>query len=63
MPKHRELIKYVKKNNAKFLKQAKGSHEIWIRGVKYRTTIQHHDELTNDYCRTVCKQLGIPSKW
>ncbi len=63
MPKRRELIKYVERNNAKFLRQAKGSHEIWIRGNKHMTTIKCHTELKNNYCRKVCKDLGIPSKW
>jgi hypothetical protein len=63
MPKRHELIKYIKKNNAEFLRCAKGSHEIWIRGTGFRTTVQNDIELKNRACKRICNQLGIPSKW
>jgi len=55
-----EFIRLAKKNNWVFLRQAKGSHEIWTNG-KIEVTIPNHGskELKKGMERKLRKEMGL----
>jgi len=58
--KRGQLIKHLNKNGCVLFRNG-ANHDIYINSkTLIVTSIGRHTELHNNYCKMVCKQLGIP---
>lgn len=63
--KYRDVIRVVKDNGWVFLRQGKGSHEIWgLRDESQAHSIPHHDEVSAGVVGSLTKKLqNVPQSW
>ncbi len=60
---YRDVIERLRKFGFEFLKEAKGSHEIWYNPQKdLYTTIPHHKEIKEGTLSAILKQCKITPK-
>jgi predicted RNA binding protein YcfA (HicA-like mRNA interferase family) len=58
--KRNKFIKYLNENNCGFVKHG-GRHDKYMNHVNgNRTSIPRHNDIDEDLCRLICKQLEIP---
>ncbi|UCE37346.1 MAG: type II toxin-antitoxin system HicA family toxin [Thermoplasmata archaeon] len=58
--KRRVLIKHLKKNRCKFLREGK-KHTIYFNPkLRKVSTIPRHTEISDKLARKICKDLGVP---
>ena len=62
--KYKDIIKKLKKFGFIFLREAKGSHEIWFNADKnlYTTIPRHSGDLPEATLRAILKQADIETK-
>jgi len=58
--KRGKFIKYLRENGCKLYREG-SKHSVYINiSTNKRVTVPRHNELHNDFCKDMCKQLGIP---
>jgi predicted RNA binding protein YcfA (HicA-like mRNA interferase family) len=57
--KHADLERHLRKQGCTFVRQGKGSHEIWTNANGDQTAVLHHSEIDKALARRICRQLGI----
>lgn len=59
--KRNKFIKYLSKYNCILLREG-AKHSIYKNlSNEYKTAVPRHNELKNNTCKEICKQLEIPS--
>ena len=59
--KRKDFIKYLNDNNC-FLYREGSKHTIFKnQGNDFKSSIPRHNELKNNTCKEICKQLEIPT--
>ncbi len=56
--KKKDFVKFLKKNGAKFKRQGKGDHEIYVKGDK-SGSVPDHKVVSPGVIRNVCQSLEI----
>jgi predicted RNA binding protein YcfA (HicA-like mRNA interferase family) len=57
--KRNEFLKHLNQNNCTLYREG-GKHSVYINNANNkRITVPRHNELHNDFCKEMCKQLGI----
>lgn len=59
--KRSDFLKYIRANKCELFREG-SKHSVYINTVTgKKVTVPRHKELHNDFCKEMCKQLGIPS--
>ena len=58
--KRSEFLKYLCQNGCSLYREG-SKHTIFVNNsTNKHVTVPRHNELHNDFCKEMCKQLGIP---
>ena len=57
---YREVIAYLKEHGCYFVRQAKGSHEIWFSPVNKRKFPVAYTIVKPEMANAICKHAGLP---
>lgn len=59
--KRSDFERHLKKNYCSKLREG-SNHSIWINEANNKkTSLPHHNELSNIICKVICKQLEVPA--
>ena len=58
--KRSKFLKYLNQHNCILYREGR-KHPVFINlTTGKRTTIPRHTEIDDDFCKDICKQLGVP---
>lgn len=58
--KRSEFVKYLNENDCQLYREG-SKHTVFINiSTNKRVTLPRHNEIHNNFCKDICKQLGIP---
>lgn len=57
--KRREFVKHLESNNCELYDEGAKHSKFRNKATGKKTTVPRRTEIDNDFCKDVCKQLGI----